>query len=149
MMVQPLQHGAFSIIAALNAQYRKLVAAQSCHGVFDPHAGFKPGGDDFQHRIAHRMPERVVDVLEVIQVEEQQGPAHVMPRQQGALLGQAIHQQGPVGQVGERVVIGQMTHLCLRGFQLTDVTGDQQQASGVVEGDAFDGDLHVKQIATA
>ncbi len=74
-------------------QHHELIAAQARDGVFHAHAGFQACGDDFQHRIAHRVTEGVVDVLEVVEVEEHQRAAQVVPLEQGDLLAQAIHQQ--------------------------------------------------------
>lgn len=97
-------------------QYHELIATQARHGVFQAHTGFQPRCDDLQHRVAHRVAQRVVDVLEVVEVEEQQGAAKVVAPEQGDLLAQAVHQQGAVGQVGQRVVVGQVANLCLGVF---------------------------------
>ena len=78
-------------------QNHELITTESRHGVFHAHAGFKARSGHFQHAVANRMAERVVDVLEMIKVEKQQGAAQVMAFEQGNLLAQAIHQQGAVG----------------------------------------------------
>jgi len=92
-------------------QHDELVTAQACHGVFLAGAGFEPCGDHLQYRIANRMAERVVDVLEVVEVEKQQRAAQVVPLVQRGLLVQSVHQQGAVRQVGQRVVVGQVLDL--------------------------------------
>ena len=128
-------------------QHHEFVAAQSRDGVFDAHAGLQACRDDFQHRIAHRMAQRIVDVLEVVKVQKQQGAAQVLPGEQGTLLAQAVHEQGAVGQVGQRVVVGQVADLRLGGFKLADVAGREQQARSAIEGNGLNRDLNVKQVA--
>ncbi len=63
--------------------------------------------------IAGVVAERVVDVLEAVQVQEQQG--HLLPLAlrlgQGVL--QAVVEQGPVGQVGQGVVEGEVIEAIL------------------------------------
>ncbi len=87
-------------------------------------------------------------MLEVVEVKEQQGAAQVVALEQGDLLAQAVHQQGAVGQVGQRVVVGQVANLCLGVLQLADIAGGQQQAVHLVEGDRLHRHLHGKNIAT-
>ena len=116
---QRLYLAADRLAGALQAaeQYHKLIAAQARHGVLHAHAGFQAGGDDFQHGVANGVAEGVVDVLEVVQVQKQQGAAQVVALEQGDLLAQAVHQQCAVRQVGQRVVIGQVTDLRLGVLQ--------------------------------
>ncbi|MDT4877397.1 hypothetical protein FQZ97_1129120 [compost metagenome] len=77
-------------------------------------------------------------MLEVIEVEKQQGTTQFVTLEQGDLLGQAVHQQGAVGQIGQRVVVGQVLDLRLGLFQLADIAGGQQQAVGAVQVDRLD-----------
>ncbi len=128
-------------------QDHEFVTAQARNGVLHAHAGLQARGDDFQHRIAHRVPEGVVDVLEMVEVEEHQCAAQVMAFEQGDLLAQAVHQQGAVGQVGQWVVVGQVADLRFGVFQQADVTRGQQQAGGFVEGDRFHRDFDGEQFA--
>ena len=53
------------------------------------------------------MSQRVVDVLEVIEVEEQQGHFLVVPVGAGQHAGQMLQQKRPVGQAGQNVVVHQ------------------------------------------
>ncbi|MNN71375.1 hypothetical protein D3C81_1873050 [compost metagenome] len=36
-------------------QYHEFIATQACNRVFQAHTGFQAGGDDLQHRVAHRV----------------------------------------------------------------------------------------------
>ncbi len=84
------------------------------------------------------MAERVVDVLEMVQIEKQQGTAKVLMLKQRHLLAQAVEQQCAIGQPGQRVVISQVLNLRLGIFKRADVAGVHQQAGGVVQGDELD-----------
>jgi hypothetical protein len=55
------------------------------------------------------VPQRVVDLLEAVQVDEQQGGLDGGSRSHGQALLQAVAEQHPVGQLGERVVRGLVT----------------------------------------
>ncbi|MNF86643.1 hypothetical protein D3C84_690880 [compost metagenome] len=92
------------------------------------------------------MTEGVVDVLEVVEVEEHQRAAQIVAFEQGDLLTQAIHQQCAVGQVGQRVVVSQVTNLRFGIFQQADVPRGQQQAGGFVEGDRLHRDFDGQQL---
>ena len=52
-------------------QDHEFIAAQTRHRILGAHAGFQACGDDLQHAVADRVTERVVDVLEVVEVEKQ------------------------------------------------------------------------------
>ena len=139
------------LIIALQAgeQHYELVAAQAGHGIFLAYAALQAGREHFQHRIADRMAERVVDVLEMIQIEIEQCATQIVASQQGDLLVETIQQQGAIGQVGQRVVVGQVVDLCLCLFQLADVAGDQQQTLHAVEDQRLDRDADGNGFAVA
>ena len=82
----------------------ELVAADPRHGVDLAHAGAEPHRDLLEQEIARGMAEGVVDVLEAVEVEKQQG-RHVAPAADaGDRLLEPLEQQNPVGQPGQRVV---------------------------------------------
>ena len=82
----------------------ELVAAEPGHGVAGPHQAGEPLADHGQHQVAGAVPVPVVDHLEVVEVEQQQPERAVGPPYQRVL--DAVHQQHPVRQPGERVVVG-------------------------------------------
>ena len=57
-----------------------------------------------QHRVAHGVPEGVIDFLEMVQVEQQQRGVAALPGRLQDDLGRAVEQQRPVRQAGELVV---------------------------------------------
>ena len=122
-------------------QYHELVAAQARHRVIDPHARFQARGNHLQDRVTDGVPQGVVDVFEMVEVEEQQGAAPATLVQQAQLLAEPVHQQRAIGQVGQWVVVRQMAHLRLRLAQGADVAGGQQQAVQPVQPDRLDRDV--------
>jgi len=54
------------------------------------------------------MPQRVVDVLEIVQVEKQQPDLLLVPLGQPDRVGEPFCQQEPVGQAGKKIMLGQM-----------------------------------------
>jgi hypothetical protein len=124
--------------SAVLGQHGKLVAAQPRQG----HAGAQLGQQAFAHGleqlVAGVVAEAVVDALEVVQVQQQQGTAALvgLGRSQG-LLDPVVEQQA-VGQVGERVVVNQVRQLALGVLDRADVAEHRhvvgQLAAVVVNG---------------
>ena len=108
----------------------ELVTAQASDRILTAHTGFKAGRDDAQYRIAHGMAQRVVDVLEMVQVKKQQGPTQVMTVEQRGLLAQTVHQQGTIGQIGQWVMVGQVPDLRLSNLELADVAVARKDDAG-------------------
>ena len=106
LALHPLRH-AGSIGGVLHAldQHRELVAAQARHRVPGAPGPLQPPRDLDEQLIARAVPERVVHHLEAVEVEEEhREPA--APASLGALQrhAQPLHEQGAVGEPGERVV---------------------------------------------
>ena len=94
---------------------RELVAAEPGDDVLRAHGVAQPARDGDEQRVADGVAERVVDDLEVVDVDEQH------PERAGAvgeLAAQPLHEQQPVRQVGERVVVGLVVELLLERAQL-------------------------------
>ena len=90
-------------------EHHELVAAEPRHEILGPQHLAQPFGHRAQQLVAAGMAERVVDLLELVEVDEQQ-------RRQlfGALLGRQqtpdlVAEIDPVGQRGQFVVARQMT----------------------------------------
>lgn len=86
------------------AQDRELVPTEPRDGVAGAHRGLEPLGDLDQEPIARAVPERVVDDLEAVEVEEEDRQRQLAVR--ASLQGdrQPIHEERPVRQPGEPVV---------------------------------------------
>lgn len=92
-------------------QHRKLVAAQSRHRENGAQR-IEPVSDLAKHPVAHLVPECVVDMLEIVQIDENQseGPRHFV-----TALGQRLQvglEAKPVAHLRQRIGVGQ----ALRGF---------------------------------
>src|SRR6202162_6665645 len=88
----------------VGGEYRELVPAQAREsGGCAQHAA-QPCGDFLQQGIASVVAERVVDVLEAIEIEEQNAE-HVLVAPGGQQrLAQPVSKEAPVGESRERVV---------------------------------------------
>jgi hypothetical protein len=98
----------------------EFVAAQPCNRVGLPGAVTQPVGNHLEQLVADRMPERIVDALEMIEIEAEHGerfsPLHPLE-----LVLQPLTQQHAIGQVGQRVVTRHMRDLLLGAPSLGDV----------------------------
>ena len=91
-------------------------------GVADSKRLDEAPGDRDQQVVAGCVPEAVVDELEVVEVEEQngqQGPRSSCPRQR---VLQPVQEQGTIGKPAQRVVERLVFELFLEGFALAHVT---------------------------
>ena len=123
----------------------ELVAAEPGRGVPGPHRLLEPvGGLDSSSSPAW-WPTRVVDRLEAVEVDEEHGGAGVAGPAAGERLPDPLGEQGAVGQVGERVVLGVVLQLGLEPDPFGDVPAVEDQAALV----AVDGGLHVEPVAGA
>ena len=82
-------------------QHRELVAAQARGQVVLAQRGAQPLGDRHEQRVAGCVAERVVDALEVVQVEEQHGGRVVVARERRL---DAQREERAVGQARQRIV---------------------------------------------
>ncbi len=88
------------------AQDDELVAAQAGHRVAGAQHLAEPIGHTDDQLVAGRMAGHVVDGLEAVDVDEEDGRADGAPGGGVDGLGQALEEEDPVGQAGQRVVEG-------------------------------------------
>ena len=94
-------------VADLGEDDAELVAAQAGHGVLGPGVVGEALGQLGEELVAAVVAEGVVDLLEAVQVDDGDGGSRVAAHGvDHGLLG-ALVEQRPVGEVGERVVLGQ------------------------------------------
>ena len=84
-----------------------------------------------QELVAGVVAERVVDVLEAIEVEEQHGRLQTAALRQRDGLGEVLLQEHAVGQPGERVVVGEPPDLFLRRARCRDVVERHDGGDGL------------------
>ena len=117
----PLRQGA-GVLGPLDVDLQdgEFVSTEPRNRVGFPNASAQPGGDRAQQRIADRMAERIVHVLELVQVEAQHGLPGLAPRAQQRLHHELV-ERGAVWQLRERIVTGHVLDLGLGQRPLGDV----------------------------
>ena len=108
--------GCGAAIADFGDEHGEFVAAHARHRIFAAHACDQSRRDHLQHAIANRVTERVVDELELIDVEEENGRTALGALRVRQRHGDAIAEQRAVRQSGQRVVIRLILDLLLRGL---------------------------------
>jgi len=99
----------------------------------------QPTGHAAQELVAGVVAEAVVDVLEAVEIEEQQGDLGTVALGTGDGAAQAVAKQGAVGEAGEGVVVGQVGEAFFGLAPLGDVAGDGDDAGHpLVVGVGFD-----------
>jgi hypothetical protein len=109
---------------------RELVAAQSRQNVGIANGDLEALGHLAQQLIAGRVPERVVDLLEPVEVEREH--CKIVGDRTVARLHRTIKQLrevGPVWQPGEQIVLGKMGDLALTPDAIGDVFMRRQPAA--------------------
>ena len=111
-MLQIVQHLARRQLGAIDVgrrqQHRELVAAEPRHRVGRAQGAAQARRHFLQHQIAGVMAERVVDLLEAIEIDQQDRQALVVAMRAQDRLLQAIEEQRAIRQVGQRIVIGEI-----------------------------------------
>jgi hypothetical protein len=93
--------------------HHELVAAEPCHGVGLADAALQPLCHLDQQQVADDVPVRVIQRLEVVEIEEHQRAIASRCACWPPWSGQAVIEQPAIGQIGEHVVEGQVPHLLL------------------------------------
>jgi len=113
--------GAVALRRLVRDEDGKLVPTQSRDGVDRPHARAQALGDLDQEHVAGRMAERVVDLLEAVQVEEEDGQLRGPVVVLAELVLHARPKERAVREPRERVV-GRLVHeLGLEPLALADI----------------------------
>ena len=86
------------------AQHQELVPAEPGHGVHAADGLAEPIGDGDEHLVADVVSEAVVDELEPVEVQEQDGKGRRPPVETSERVREAVDDQSAVRQSGERVV---------------------------------------------
>ena len=120
-------------------QQGEFVAAQPRHGVAGAAAALQAARDLDEELVAGAVPEAVVDQLEAVEVEEENGEAGglapLCPRERHL---QPVLEQRAVRQAGERIVEGGLQQAGLRLAARGDVGRGHQQCAAALEHDFVD-----------
>ena len=110
---------------------RELVAAEPRNRVRVAQRGAQTRRHALQHAVAGMMAQRVVDLLEAVQVQEQQRQRRAFTVRDACRLIEAVVQERAVRQVGQRVVIRQMREVL---FDAPALTADVRLAQLAFDG---------------
>jgi hypothetical protein len=97
----------------------KLIAAEARHGIGVANTVAQSIGDGPQQQVADRMPEGIVDTFEAVDIETQHRELLVAGLLQGVI--QAVVEQHPIGQIGQRVVACHVRNLGLGAQPLRNI----------------------------
>ena len=100
-------------------------------------------GDPDDQLVAGVVAERVVDRLEVVDVEHQQRAAGAVARDLREVAADLELEAAAVEQAGQRVVVGHVLQLLLEALALRDVLDLGEQVVGAALGVAHDRDVHL------
>ncbi len=115
------EHGDGGRLAIAAEQHDgEFVAAQSRDRVVLGDAAGETPGDLLQQHVADRMAQRIVDVLEVVEIEAEHRHLIVAPNEPQGLF-ELFAEQRPVRQIGQRVMARHVRDLFLGGLPFGDV----------------------------
>ena len=100
---------------------RELVATEPGHRIGLPDAADNPPRHIDQQAVAGQVTDGVVDLLEAVQVDEEQGQDVSRPPRALDVLFQPIPEQLPVGQAGQIVVVGLPPDFVLVALAFADI----------------------------
>ena len=124
------QRGGVGRLLHLRHDDGELVAAHARHGVELARAAAQALADQLEQLVADRVAERVVDALEVVEVEAKHGQAFAALDALDLVV-ELLEQHRPVGQVGERIVTRHVRDALFRALAFGDVfVGRQPAAAG-------------------
>ncbi len=116
-------------LGARRQQHRELVAAEPRHRVVGPHGVDEPTRRELQQQVAHRVAEAVVDRLEAVEVEEEQGDRRVVRSHGEQRLADAGTHPCAVREAGQLVAEGELGQPVLEQLALADVAGVDDDAA--------------------
>ena len=111
----------------LGHQHGEFVTPHARHQVVAGEDGFQQNGNLLQYQIADFVAQRVVDVLEILQIHEDQREGTLAFLVFDDQILDALHEHAPVGQVGQQIDIGESVQFVFQIFPAGDVGHDQQQ----------------------
>ena len=123
-------------------QQRELVATEARDDVALAHASAQAFAHRAQHEIAAAVTHRIVDVLEVVEIEEQHRDAGIAAARAIDRSDEPLYQQAAIRQSGQRVVVGEIAQILLVALAFGDVGHHadvvRAQAEMIVHGADFE-----------
>ena len=106
----------------------EFVAAEAPDLAVDTHHRFQPLGDLAEEGIADRMPQRVIDVFEPIEIDQEQGTALLPARSVAQCLLERLAHHRTIGQPGQRIEPGEAGDFLLRAALFSQVGANPAEA---------------------
>jgi hypothetical protein len=116
--------GRAAVVRQILQQQHELVAAVPREQAHGANTVLQPARDRAQQLVAGRVAERVVDRLEVVQVEVEQRDRRAGAAGAGDRVLEALFEQRTVGEPGQAVVVGEVRQLLLAAVARGHVGGD-------------------------
>ena len=110
----------------------ELVAAEARHRIGGAHRRAEPGGNLLEHEVSRRVPEAVVDRLEVVEVDEDDGDRETAALHAGERVLNAVGEERAIRKTRDRVVERLMRQLVLERLLLADVAAVEDDAADVL-----------------
>src|ERR1700691_2395952 len=92
-------------------QHYELISALPAYGIRAAEAIPEARGDGLEQPVADRMSERIVDVLESVEIEKQHRDAGLMSQRCRDRLAYAVVEENSIGQTSEEIVLSRIRHL--------------------------------------
>lgn len=115
----------------------EFVPPKACHQIFFSDALPHALGHQLEQQVAGFVAEGVIDGLEVVEIDEDQGQGLLWSLLQGLL--EPLLQQAAVGQAGEGVIEGEAAHHLFPGRTFGDIPGHPQNGVRSCAGAAMQG----------
>ena len=117
----------FDVSPQMPDQHHKLVPTEARHRVARAQQAEQALRHLLEHGITHRVATGIVDLLEIVQIDKQHRP-HLLGYlcSRDSLL-HAVHQHAAIGQLGERIKVGELVRAGLGIFALGDVSRQRNE----------------------
>src|SRR6185312_5194879 len=89
-------------------------------------------GGSLKILVASRMAESIIDAFESVEVDNKHRKAAIATASPCDLAPQAIHEQGAVGEAGQRIVLGDVEEIFFGAFALTNIQRTRQHANDFI-----------------
>ena len=126
--------GRFGLHAG-SLQEDEFIATDARHGVAFAEIAEQPLGNLLQQQVPGPVAERVVDVLEAVEIDAQHRERHPVALRQGELACNHVLELRAVRQSGQRVVLREETDTRLGGTALADVAQSRHACLAAGKGD--------------
>lgn len=111
-------------VTDVQLQDREFIATQTRHHVAFADTGLDAPGDLLQQQIANRVAQRVIDPLEVVQIQVKHRKRHRAASRSGKRVVQAFDQCGAIGQARQAIGAGEQGQFVLGLATFSDVEDD-------------------------